>query len=154
MGKVGVVDPDPLTAMRALIRTESIKLEDSPFDADDGSKQSQFKTELKVLKGAEQRNGETFQEFFTFPSSGQIKPGTKTGQYVAASLRGDAQADTLEELVERLQGTMFVAQIGLSKNGEYSRVKHDTIGPAPEPRRKPPEPPEDGPESDLDDLPF
>ena len=109
MGKVGVVDPDPLTAMRALIRTESIELEGSPFESDKGEKQMQFRAELRVLRGGGDRDGEMIQEYFTFPATAQIRASTKTGQYIAASLRGDAQADTLEELAERLQGTMFVA---------------------------------------------
>ncbi len=133
MGKFGVTKTDPLTAMRALIKVVHAGLEVSPFETDQGEKQMQFRAELKALKGAGERNGEVFREFFTFPSSGKIKPTTKTGQFLTAALRGEAEADTLEELVEALPGKTFVAQITTSKNGEYSRVKHDTISPAPEP---------------------
>jgi len=43
----------------------------------------------------------------------------------------NAKAETLEELAEKLVGKTFAAQIGTSKDGQYSRVVHDTIAPAP-----------------------
>lgn len=150
---VGVVDPNPLTAGRALIKVEQNELEDCPYRADDGSEQMQFRSVLMVLRGAGERDGETFVQYWTFPATGKIKPGTKTGQFVTAALRGHGTADTLEELAEALVGKAFAAEIGTSKDGKYSRVVHDTIGPAPEPRREP-EPPKDDPEDDFNDIPW
>jgi hypothetical protein len=50
---------------------------------------------------------------------------------LTATLGDNAKAETLEELAEKLVGKMFAAQIGTSKDGQYSRVVHDTITPAP-----------------------
>ena len=149
---VGVVDPDPMTAMEAELRTEKIRFEDSPYQTDEGEPQSQFKVLLRVLQGAGERNNETFIDYFTFPKTGKMSPKSKAGQYVAASLPDNSIAETLEELVERLPGTTFVAAIGTNKAGTLSKVTHDTIRPS---RRKPPEPPEDdSPDDDWNDIPF
>ena len=50
---------------------------------------------------------------------------------LSAALGDNARAETLEQLAEKLVGKTFAAQIGTSKDGQYSRVVHDTIGPAP-----------------------
>jgi hypothetical protein len=67
----------------------------------------------------------------SFLATGEIGPKTKTGQMLMATLGDSAKAETLEELAEKLVGKMFAAQIGTSKDGQYSRVVHDTIAPAP-----------------------
>jgi hypothetical protein len=62
------------------------------------------------------------------------------------------RAETLEELASKLIGKTFAAQIGTSKDGQYSRVVHDTISPVPAEATD-----EDngkGSEENLDDLPF
>jgi hypothetical protein len=128
---VGVTQVEPITAMRAVLKIESAEVVDSKFTDQKGREQKQFATELKVLSGAEERDGETFSEWFSFLASGEIGPKTKTGQMLMATLGDSAKAETLEELAEKLVGKMFAAQIGTSKDGQYSRVVHDTIAPAP-----------------------
>jgi hypothetical protein len=75
---------------------------------------------------------------------------------LTATLGDNAKAETLEELAEKLVGKMFVAQIGTSKDGQYSRVAHDTIAAAParavEQGGNGSDEAEDDPE--WDDIPF
>ena len=128
---VGVTQVEPITAMRAVLRIESARVVDSKYTDQKGREQKQFATELKVLSGTEERDGETFSEWFSFLATGEIGPKTKTGQMLRAALGDNARAETLEQLAERLVGKTFAAQIGLSKDGQYSRVVHDTIALAP-----------------------
>jgi hypothetical protein len=128
---VGVTQVEPITAMRAVLKIEAAEVVASKFTDQKGREQKQFATELNVLSGAGERNGETFSEWFSFLATGEIGPKTKTGQMLTAALGDSATAETLEELAEKLVGKMFEAQIGTSKDGQYSRVVHDTIAPAP-----------------------
>lgn len=128
---VGVMQIEPITAMRAVLKIEEAEVVDSKFADQKGRDQKQFATELKVLAGAKERDGETFSEWFSFLATGEIGPKTKTGQVLSAALGDNAQAETLEELAEKLVGKTFSAQVGTSKDGQYSRVVHDTIAPAP-----------------------
>jgi hypothetical protein len=128
---VGVMQTEPITAMRAVLRIEEAKVVDSKFADQKGRAQKQFATELKVLSGAGERDGETFSEWFSFLASGEIGPKTKTGQVLTAALGDNASAETLEELANKLVGRNFVAQVGTSKDGQFSRVVHDTVAPAP-----------------------
>ena len=128
---VGVTQVEPITAMRAVLKINAAKVVASKFTDQKGREQKQFATELSVLSGAGERDGETFSEWFSFLATGEIGPKTKTGQMLTAALGDSAKAETLEELAEKLVGKMFAAQIGTSKDGQYSRVVHDTITPAP-----------------------
>jgi hypothetical protein len=128
---VGVTQPDPITAMRAILKIQDAEVVDSKFTDQKGREQKQFATTLEVLSGAGERDGETFTEWFSFPASGEIGPKTKTGQMLSAALGENAQAETLEELARKLVGKTFAAQIGTSKDGQYARVVHDTISAAP-----------------------
>jgi hypothetical protein len=127
---VGVTQVEPITAMRALLRIESAEVVTSKFTDQKGREQKQFATELNVVSGAGERDGETFSEWFSFLATGEIGPKTKTGQMLTATLGDSAIAETLEELAEKLVGKTFAAQIGTSKDGHYSRVVHDTVAPA------------------------
>ena len=128
---VGVTQSEPITAMRAVIKVEAAEVVDSKFRDRKERAQKQFATDLKVISGAGERDGETFSEWFSFLASGEIGSKTKTGQLLTAALGEDAQAETLEELASKLVGKTFAAQIGTSKDGQYSRVIHDTIAPTP-----------------------
>jgi hypothetical protein len=128
---VGVTQTEPITAMRAVLKVEAAEVVDSKFPDQKGREQRQFATELKVLSGGGERNGEIFSEWFSFLASGEIGPKTKTGQMLTAALGENTRADTLDELANKLVGKTFAAQIGTSKDGQYSRVVHDTIAPAP-----------------------
>ena len=128
---VGVTQVEPITAMRAVLKIEAAEVVASKFTDQKGREQKQFATELGVLSGAGERDGESFSEWFSFLATGEIGPKTKTGQILMAALGDNAKAETLEELGEKLVGKMFAAQIGTSRDGQYSRVVHDTIAPAP-----------------------
>src|SRR5215217_6838935 len=128
---VGVTQSEPITAMRAVIKVEAAEVVDSKFRDRKERAQKQFATDLKVISGAGERDGETFSEWFSFLASGEIGSKTKTGQLLTAALGEDAHAKTLEELASKLVGKTFAAQIGTSKDGQYSRVVHDTIAPTP-----------------------
>jgi hypothetical protein len=117
--------------MRAALKVEAAEVADSKFRDRKERAQKQFATELRVISGAGERNGEIFSEWFSFLASGEIGSKTKTGQLLTAVLGEDAQAETLEELASKLVGKTFAAQIGTSKDGQYSRVVHDTIAPTP-----------------------
>jgi hypothetical protein len=101
---------------------------DSPHKDRKERTQKQFATVLKVLCGAEERNGETFSQWYSFLATGEISPKTRIGQMLIAALGDKAQAETLDELANKLIGKTFAAQIGLSKDGQYARIVHDTIG--------------------------
>lgn len=129
---VGVTGGEtPLTAMRAVVRIEDAELADSNYRDQRGREQKQFATELVVVSGAGERDGELIREWFSFPADGRIGPNTKCGQMLTAALGDQANAETLEELTGRLPGKQFACQIGTSKDGKHSRVQHDTITAAP-----------------------
>ena len=128
---VGVMKRQPVTAMRAVLKIEEAEVVDSQFNDSKERAQKQFACTLRVVSGAGERDGETFSEWFSFLATGEIGPKTKTGQVLTATLGEDASAETLDELAARLIGKTFAARIGTSKGGQYSRVVHDTIGPAP-----------------------
>src|SRR5215211_7918719 len=128
---VGVTQVEPITAMRAVLKIEAAEVVASKFTDQKGREQKQFATELGVLSGAGERDGESFSEWFSFLATGEIGPKTKTGQVLTAALGDDTSAETLEELADKLVGKRFAAQIGTSKDGQYSRIVHDTIAAAP-----------------------
>ena len=139
---VGVTNKEPISAMRAVLRSEESQVVDSKFTDLKGRAQKAFGTELKVLSGAGERDGEIFSEWFSLLATGEIGPRTKTGQVLTAALGENTRAETLDELATRLIGQTFTAQIGTSKDGQYSRVVHDTIGAGPHA------------EEDFDSIPF
>jgi len=155
---VGVMKTEPVTAMRAVLRIESAEVVDSNYRDDKGREQKQFACALEVLSGAGDRDGETFNEWFSFLATGVIGKKTKTGQVLTATLGDDAHAETLEELAEKLAGKRFAAQIGTSKNGEHSRIIHDTIAfaPANAPAKLEAEEgrDEEDPEEEFENIPF
>jgi len=128
---VGVTQSEPITAMRAVLQIEAAEVVDSKFTDQKGREQKQFATTLKVLSGADERDGEIITEWFSFFASGEIGPKTKTGQMLTATLGEDARAETLDELAAKLVGKTFAAQIGSSKDRQYARVVHDTISTVP-----------------------
>lgn len=143
---------EPITAMRAVLKIEGADLVDSKWTNErTGEAQKQFALVLKVVSGAGERDGETFNDWVTFPASGQIGAGTKAGQVLSAALGEAAEADSLEELAAKLEGKYFEAQIGTSKNGQYSRIIHDTITEAKRKRKREVKEEE---EEEFGDLPF
>jgi hypothetical protein len=131
---IQVKDTDPIEAMRATLRVEAAEVVDSKYpDERTGAKKRQFATELKVVSGAGERDGETFPEWFGFVPSKDLNTASKTGELVAAALGKSIEADSFEELAEKLVGKTFCAKLvrsGEAEDGPYTRVKHKTIGPA------------------------
>lgn len=133
---VGVKSDKPITAMRAILEFQDAEVVDSKYKKilKDGTEldQKQFACTLKVISGAGERNGETFYEWLSFEADNDdISAKTKTGQVLRAALGEDAKAETFEELAKKLIGARFAAQIGTSKDGQYSRIVPGTAGPAP-----------------------
>jgi hypothetical protein len=151
---VGVRQAEPITAMRAVIEVVAAEVVDSKFRDRKERAQKQFATDLKVISGAGERDGEPFAEWFSFLASGEIGSKTKTGQMLSAALGEDAQAETLEELASKLVGKTFTAQIGTSKDGQYSRVVHDTIAPTPPEAAKGEDSAGDDQEKDFEGIPL
>ena len=152
---VGVINIEPITAPRAVLKIEAAEVVDSKFKDSKERAQKQFACTLKVVSGAGERDGETFPEWFSFLATGKIGPNTKAGQVLTATLGENASAETLDDLAARLIGKTFAAQIGTSKGGQYSRVVPDTIAPVSHAIR---EGADDDTESDadqeFDSLPF
>ncbi len=156
---VGVKSAEPITATRAVIEIEDAEVVDSQYKDRHERKQKQFACTLKVLSGAGERDGETFNEWFSFLATGEIGKKTKTGQVLTAALGEGVETETLEELAQKLVGKTFAGQIGTSKDGQYSRIVHDTIGPAPSSGRSQEEQSgeaasDDLDEEDFDDIPW
>jgi hypothetical protein len=152
---VGVTQIEPITAMRAVLEIEDAEVVDSKFTDNKERAQKQFATTLKVISGAGERDGETFSEWFSFLATGEIGPKTKTGQVLTAALGENTQAETLDELATRLIGKTFAAQVGTSKDGQYSRVVHDTINAVPRAvREEESDDADDDSEEDFDSIPF
>ncbi|MDQ3636746.1 MAG: hypothetical protein M3426_01950 [Actinomycetota bacterium] len=131
---IQVKDTDPIEAMRATLRVETAEVVDSKYpDERTGAKKRQFATELKVLSGAGERNGETFNEWFAFVPSQSLTTASKTGELVRSALGKAGKAESFEELANKLVGKTFCAKLvrsGEAEDGPYTRVKHKTIGPA------------------------
>src|SRR5215203_1378073 len=149
---VGVRQAEPITAMRAVIEVVAAEVVDSKFPDRKERAQKQFATDLRVISGAGERDGEVFSEWFSFLASGEIGSKTKTGQMLTAALGEDAKAETLEELASKLVGKTFAAQIGTSKDGQYSRVVHDTIAPTQPEAAKGDDSDGDKPEKDFEGI--
>ena len=131
-----VKETDPIEAMRATLRVEAAEVVDSKYpDERTGAAKQQFAAELKVLSGAGERDGETFAEWFGFIPSKPLTTASKAGELVKAALGKDSKAETFEEVAQALVGKTFCARLvpsGEGEDGPYTRVKHKTIGPAPE----------------------
>ncbi len=130
-----VKETDPIQAMRATLRVETAEVVDSKYpDERTGAEKQQFATELKVISGAGERDGETFSEWFGFIPSKPLTTASKAGELVKATLGKDSKAETFEEVAEALVGKCFCARLvrsGQDHDGPYTRVAHKTIGPVP-----------------------
>lgn len=155
-----VKETDPIEAMRATLRVETAVVVDSKYpDERTGAKKQQFATELKVLSGAGERDGETFSEWFGFIPSKPLTTASKAGELVKAALGKDSRAETFEEVAEALVGQIFCARLvrsGQDQDGPYTRVAHKTIGPALEAAKEngSGNNRNDDPEEDFDNIPW
>lgn len=167
---IEIEEHQPLQSPRALLQPRHIELQESRFRDSQERPQVGFFTTFRVLKGAGARDGEEFKQYINIAYSKdwdnlKLRPNTLAGQIVLAALKNELNEDDgAEELAERLIGKLFVAAIGTNKSGEYSRVVHDTVSPAPEPKKAPeprklhqeqkPEQKRDSDLDDWDDIPF
>jgi hypothetical protein len=138
----------PFESLRAVL-----KIQDA--EEDSGQFGPQIKLTLEVVSDGQdgEHNGIVFTDWLSLDEhSGNIKPRSKAWQVVEAVL-GDVPRN-LE--AEDLIGGSFAAQVGLNGKKTHSKVKHDTISPAPRKKADKQEPEKDiaVDESEFDDLPF
>jgi len=137
----------PFESLRAVLVIEDA-------EEDSGQFGPQIKLTLEVVSDGQdgQHIGIVFTDWLSLDEhSGNIKPRSKAWQVVEAVL-GDVPRN-LE--AEDLIGGSFAAQVGLNGKKTHSKVKHDTISPAPRKKADKQEP-EKGiavDESEFD-LPF
>jgi hypothetical protein len=137
----------PFESLRAVLVIEDA-------EEDSGQFGPQIKVAIKVVSDGMdgEHDGAVFTDWLSLDeNTGNVKPRSKAWQVIEAVL-GEVPAG-LE--AEDLIGGSFAAQVGLNGKKTHSKVKHDTISPAP--RKKvqaaaDPEPEVD--ESEFDDLPF
>jgi hypothetical protein len=136
----------PFTSMRAVLEIEDAKFDEGDFGP-------QIRADLTVVDDGQdgENNGITLSDWFGFgkqqTDKPRIMPRSKAHQLLAATLGDVGGRFDLRELV----GQRFAAQVGLNKAKSYSKVVHDTIGPAPAVRAK--EDSQDDGGDNVDDLP-
>lgn len=141
----------PFESLRAVLVIEDA-------EEDSGQFGPQIKIAFKVVSDGQdgENDGFVFTDWLSLDeNTGNVKPRSKAWQVIEAVL-GEVPAG-LE--VEDLIGGRFAAQVGLNGKKTHSKVKHDTITPAPRKKARAADPePEvdegvvDGPE--FDDIPF
>ena len=135
----------PFESLRAILLIEDA-------EEDSGQFGPQIKVALKVVSDGMdgEHEGVVFTDWLSLDeNTGNVKPRSKAWQVIEAVL-GEVPAG-LE--VEDLVGGRFAAQVGLNGKKSHSKVKHDTISPAPRKKAvREPEPEVD--EDDFDDIPF
>jgi len=137
----------PFESLRAVLKIQDAEVDSGQFGP-------QIKLTLEVVSDGQdgQHIGIVFTDWLSLDEhSGNIKPRSKAWQVVEAVL-GDVPRN-LE--AEDLIGGSFAAQVGLNGKKTHSKVKHDTISPAPRKKADKQEP-EKGiavDESEFD-LPF
>jgi hypothetical protein len=136
----------PFESLRAVLMIEDA-------EEDSGQFGPQIKLALKVdsdgMDG--EHDGAVFTDWLSLDeNTGNVKPRSKAWQVIEAVL-GEVPAG-LE--VEDLIGGRFAAQVGLNGKKTHSKVKHDTISPAPRKKSQAADPEPEVGESEFDSLPF
>jgi len=138
----------PFESLRAVLVIEDA-------EEDSGQFGPQIKVAIKVvddgLDGT--HDGAIFTDWLSLDeNTGDVKPRSKAWQVIEAVLGEVPVGLEAEDLI----GGRFAAQVGLNGKKTHSKVKHDTISPAPRGRsqatKAEPEPEVD--ESAFDDIPF
>jgi hypothetical protein len=109
--------------MRAVLAIEDAQEDSGQFGP-------QIKVAIKVVSDGLDgtHDGAVFSDWLSLDeSTGNVKPRSKAWQVIEAVL-GEVPAG-LE--VEDLVGGRFAAQVGLNGKKSHSKIKHDTISPAP-----------------------
>ncbi len=136
----------PFESLRAVLVIEDA-------EEDSGQFGPQIKIAFKVVSDGQdgENDGFVFTDWLSLDeNTGNVKPRSKAWQVIEAVL-GEVPAG-LE--VEDLIGGRFAAQVGLNGKKTHSKVKHDTISPAPRKKAPKAEPEPEVDESDFDDIPF
>jgi hypothetical protein len=136
----------PFESLRAVLVTEDA-------EEDSGQFGPQIKVAFKVVSDGMngEHDGVVFTDWLSLDeNTGDVKPRSKAWQVIEAVL-GEVPAG-LE--AEDLIGGRFAAQVGLNGKKTHSKVKHDTISPAPRKKALAADPETEVDESEFDDLPF
>jgi hypothetical protein len=138
----------PFESLRAILVIEDA-------EEDSGQFGPQIKVSLRVASDGMdgEHDGVVFTDWLSLDeNTGNVKPRSKAWQVIEAVL-GEVPAG-LE--AEDLIGGSFAAQVGLNGKKTHSKVKHDTISPAPRKKVAQVESEKDVSvdESEFDDLPF
>src|SRR5215210_660833 len=136
----------PFESLRAVLVIEDA-------EEDSGQFGPQIKVAFKVVSDGMdgEHDGVIFTDWLSLDeNTGNVKPRSKAWQVIEAVL-GEVPAG-LE--TEDLIGGRFAAQVGLNGKKTHSKVKHDTISPAPRKKVQAVEPEPEVDESEFDDLPF
>jgi hypothetical protein len=132
----------PFESLRAVLVIEDA-------EEDSGQFGPQIKVAIKVVDDGQDgtHDGAIFTDWLSLDeNTGDVKPRSKAWQVIEAVL-GEVPAG-LE--VEDLIGGRFAAQVGLNGKKTHSKVKHDTISPAPRKKATKAEPEVD--ESDFGNV--
>jgi len=135
----------PFESLRAVLVIEDA-------EEDSGQFGPQIKVALKVVSDGMdgEHDGVVFTDWLSLDeNTGNVKPRSKAWQVIEAVL-GEVPAG-LE--TEDLIGGRFAAQVGLNGKKTHSKVKHDTVSPAPR-RKAARETAPEIDESEFDDIPF
>jgi hypothetical protein len=136
----------PFESLRTVLKIEDAKEDSGQFGP-------QIKLTLEVVADGMDGNhdGVVFTDWLSLDeNTGNVKPRSKAWQVIEAVL-GEVPAG-LE--AEDLIGGRFAAQVGLNGKKTHSKVKHDTISPAPLKKARVVDPEPEVDESEFDDLPF
>jgi hypothetical protein len=136
----------PFESLRAVL-----KIQDA--EEDSGQFGPQIKLALKVdsdgMDG--EHDGAVFTDWLSLDeNTGNVKPRSKAWQVIEAVLGEVPTGLEVEDLI----GGRFAAQVGLNGKKTHSKVKHDTISPAPRKKARAADPESEVDESEFDDLPF
>ena len=138
----------PFESLRAVLVIEDAEEDSGPFGP-------QIKVSLRVASDGKdgEYDGAIFTDWLSLDeTTGNVKPRSKAWQVIEAVLGEVPTGLEAEDLV----GGSFAAQVGLNGKKTHSKVKHDTISPAP--RKKAGKPESEKAvavdESEFDDIPF
>jgi hypothetical protein len=137
----------PFESLRAVLVIEDA-------EEDSGQFGPQIRVALKVVSDGMdgEHDGAIFTDWLSLDeNTGNVKPRSKAWQVIEAVL-GEVPAGSLE--AEDLVGGRFAAQVGLNGKKTHSKIKHDTISPAPRKKARAADPEPEVDESEFDDLPF
>src|SRR5215218_10180921 len=136
----------PFESLRAVLVIEDA-------EEDTGQFGPQIKLTLKIDSDGQDgaHDGAVFTDWLSLDeNTGDVKPRSKAWQVIEAVLGEVPTGMEVEDLI----GGRFAAQVGLNGKKTHSKVKHDTISPAPRKKSRTADPEPEVDESEFDDIPF